>query len=56
MRSLLRSIFIDNWLRKLISFVLAIIIWFVVDQSSGGVDNVGPVAFRVTRTPHGQTK
>lgn len=33
MISLLKRLFIDNWVRKLISLILAMIIWMVVNHS-----------------------
>lgn len=55
MITLLRNIFIENWLRKLISLFLAIIIWFVVDQSLTTSKNLNSVAIRIAHLPPGKT-
>lgn len=55
MRSLLRYLFVENWLRKLISLILAIIIWLVVDQSLTTIKTVSPVGVRVINIPQGKT-
>lgn len=55
MRSLLRRIFMDNWLRKLISLILALIIWFVLDQSLTTIKTVPNVGVRVINIPEGKT-
>lgn len=55
MRSLLRMIFIDHWLRKMISLVLAVIIWFVVDQSLTTTKTVNTISVRLTHLPDGKT-
>ncbi len=55
MRTLLRRIFIDNWFRKLISFILALIIWFVLDQSLTATKTIPNVGIRVINIPEGQT-
>ena len=33
MIDLLKKIFIDNWVRKIISFFVAIILWFILNDS-----------------------
>lgn len=55
MITLLRNIFLENWLRKLISLALAIIIWFVVDQSLTTTKNLNSVAIRIANLPKGKT-
>lgn len=55
MISLLKKIFVDNWLRKLISLILAIIIWFVVDQSLTTTKTINSVGIRVINIPQGKT-
>lgn len=30
---LLKQIFLDNWIRKIISFFIAIILWFIVNDT-----------------------
>ena len=55
MISLLQKIFINNWLRKLIAFILAIIIWFVVDQSLTTTKVLNSVSVRIINIPPGKT-
>lgn len=55
MITLLRKIFIENWLRKVISLVLAIIIWFAVDQSLTTTKTVSSVGVRVINLPKNRT-
>jgi len=51
----LKRIFADNWFRKLISLTLALIIWFVLDQSLTMTKTIPSVAVRVINVPEGQT-
>lgn len=55
MISLLKSIFIDNWLKKFISLLLAIIVWFVVDQSLTSTKTINTIGVRVINLPQGKT-
>ncbi len=55
MISLLRKIFIENWLRKAISLILAIIIWFAVDQSLTSTRTLNSVGIRVNNIPKDRT-
>jgi hypothetical protein len=55
MRTFLRHIFIDNWPRKLIALILALIIWFVLDQSLTTVKTVPNVGVRVINIAVGKT-
>lgn len=55
MISLLRNIFIRNWHRKLISLILAIIIWFVVDQSLTTTKTIGSIPIKIVNIPEGKT-
>ena len=55
MISLLKSIFLDNWLKKLISLILAIIVWFVVDQSLTSTKTINTIGVRVINLPAGKT-
>ncbi len=55
MITLLRKFFIENWLRKLISLILAIIIWFAVDQSLTTTKSVSSVGVRVVNIPKNKT-
>lgn len=55
MKSLLKSIFIDNWPRKCLSLVLAIVIWFVVNQSLTTSKTIPNIAVRIVNIPPGRT-
>jgi hypothetical protein len=55
MISLIRKFLLDNWLRKVISFALALIIWFVVDQSLTSSKSINAVGIRVINLPQGKT-
>ena len=55
MISLLKRLFIDNWFKKLISLVLAIIVWFVVDQSLTTTKTINTIGVRVINLPPGKT-
>lgn len=55
MISLLKRLFIENWERKLISLILAIIIWFVMQYSMTETKTVHGVQVRMINVPHGKT-
>lgn len=55
MRSLLKRIFIENWLRKLISVVLAMITMFVVSQSLTSTKTISSIPIRIINIPEGKT-
>ena len=55
MKSLLHRLFIDNWPRKAIALVLAIIVWFAVAQSLQTSKTFGNVSVRVVNIPKGLT-
>ncbi len=55
MISLLKKIFVENWLRKGISLILAIIIWFAVDQSLTSTKTINSVGIRVINIPKDRT-
>lgn len=55
MRSFLRKLILDNWLRKLISFIIALIIWIVVDQSLSVTKIIETATIRVQDLPQGKT-
>ena len=55
MITILRKLFIENWLRKLISLILAIIIWFAVDQSLTTTKTIPSVGVRVINIPKDRT-
>lgn len=55
MRTLLRKIFVDNWLRKLVVLILAMFIWIVVNHSISTTKTVHNVPVKVTNLPKGKT-
>lgn len=55
MKSLIKKLFIENWPRKVISFILAVIIWFVVGQSLTATKTLTGVAVRVINLPPDMT-
>jgi hypothetical protein len=54
-KSLLRNIFLDNWPRKAISVVLAVVIWLMVNHSLSSTRIVSNVMVRVVNLPPGKT-
>lgn len=55
MITLLRNLFLSNWERKIISAILAIIIWLVVNHSLTTLQIVDNIAVRVINIPSGMT-
>ena len=55
MKTLLKKIFIKNWLRKCLSIILAIIIWFVINKSLMTTQTLHDVPVRVENIPPGKT-
>lgn len=55
MISLLKRLFLENWQRKLISLILAMIIWMVVNRSLTTVKTVSNVSVRIVNLPEGKT-
>ena len=55
MKSWIIKLFFENWIRKLISFIFAIIIWFLVDQSLTTQKTINAVGVRIINTPEGKT-
>jgi hypothetical protein len=51
MKSLLIKLFVHNWPRKLISLILAVIIWFVVSQSMATTKTISNIGVRITNIP-----
>lgn len=51
MRSLLKKLFIDNWQRKIVALILALITWFFVNHSLTISKTVSDVPIRVTNLP-----
>ena len=55
MRTLLKKIFIDNWPRKLVSVILAIIIWTLVNHSMSSTKTFHNVPIKIINIPPGKT-
>ncbi len=55
MKTLLTRLFIDNWQRKLISLVLAVIIWMIVNHSMTVTKVVQNIPVRVVNLPPEKT-
>jgi hypothetical protein len=55
MKSLLIKLFILNWPRKLISLILAVIVWFVVSQSMATTKTISNIGVRIINIPEGKT-
>ena len=55
MISLLKRFFLENWVRKLLSFILAMIIWLVASHSVTATKVVQNIPIRVTHLPEGKT-
>lgn len=55
MKTLLRKIFVEHWSRKLISLILAIIIWLVVSHTLTSTRNISNVSVRIIHLPSGKT-
>jgi hypothetical protein len=51
----LLRLFVENWQRKLISLLLAVVIWLVVSRSMTVTKSVANVPVRVTHLPSGKT-
>lgn len=54
-KTLLRKLFYENWPRKLLSIVLAVILWFMVNQSLITSRTVSNIPVRVINIPAGKT-
>lgn len=55
MKTLIYKIFIDSWSRKLISIVLAIVIWLIVNHTLTSTRNISNVPVRIIHLPQGKT-
>jgi len=55
MRSLLEKLFVENWQRKLLSLFLAVIIWFMVNQSLITSRTISNIPIRIINIPTGKT-
>ncbi len=53
--SLLRKIFLDNWQRKLVSLILAMIVWMVVSYSMSSQKVVHNIPVKIINLPEGKT-
>lgn len=55
MKTLLSDLFLNNWQRKAVSLVLAIIIWLVVNHSLTSTKTIANVPVRIINIPAGKT-
>jgi hypothetical protein len=55
MKTLLYKIFVEHWPRKLVSILLAVIIWLVVNHTLTATRNISNVPVRVVHLPPGKT-
>ncbi len=55
MKTWLRYFFIENWQRKLISFILAMVIWMVVNHSMTVTKTIANIPVRITHLSAGKT-
>ncbi len=51
----MKKIFLDSWQRKLVSFVLAIIVWIVVNHSMSSQKTIHNISVKVKNLPEGKT-
>lgn len=55
MKTLLYKLFIQHWPRKLVSIILGVIIWLVVNHSLTTTRNISNVPVRIVHLPPGRT-
>jgi len=55
MKTLLHTLFINHWPRKVIAIILAAIIWLVINHSLTTTKNIDKVAVRIINIPQGKT-
>lgn len=55
MISLLRRIFVDNWQRKLVSLILAMIVWILINHSMTTQKTINNVSVKISNLPEGKT-
>ncbi|MCH9613905.1 MAG: hypothetical protein SP1CHLAM54_09140 [Chlamydiia bacterium] len=55
MKSLLKRLLLDNWPRKALSLVLAIMTWFFVNQSLTTTKTISNIGVRIVNIPPGKT-
>src|SRR5580700_5301799 len=55
MKSLLYNLFIEHWPRKLVSILLAVMIWLVVNRTITSTHSIRNVPVRIMHIPPGKT-
>jgi hypothetical protein len=55
MKTLLYKVFVEHWPRKLVSIILAVIIWMVVNHTLTATRNISNVPVRIVHLPPGRT-
>lgn len=55
MISLLKKIFIENWQRKLVSLILAMVVWILINHSMTTQKTVHNIPVKITNLPKGKT-
>jgi hypothetical protein len=55
MKTLLYKLFVEHWPRKLVSILLAVIIWLVVNHTLTATRNISHVPVRIVHLPPGKT-
>jgi hypothetical protein len=55
MKSLLKKLFLDHWQRKFISFLLAMVIWMVIDHSMIVTKTLTDIPVKISNVPPGKT-
>lgn len=55
MRSLLKALFLNNWPRKVLSILLAITVWFLVNKSLSTTKTILNVPVKIENIPPGKT-
>ena len=55
MKTLLFKIFIEHWPRKLVSIILAIVTWLIVNHTLTSTRNISNVPLRIIHLPPGKT-
>lgn len=55
MKTLLYKIFLEHWSRKLVSIILAVVIWLVVNHTLTSTRNISSIPVRIINLPAGRT-